>query len=108
MEEHMNVGSTGKSPSLDNAALKKIIDAPEVDHIKHDLDSLGKNSKALLKNLKEDGSEIIRDRVEQLKASGRSELQRAEDFVKEKPAQGVAFGVVAGVVLSWLLGLGRK
>ena len=108
MEEQTNVSGAGKRPVIDNMAFKKIIDAPEVEGIKQDLDSLSKNSKALVKNLKSDGGDVIREGVEQLKASGRSELHRVEDFVKEKPAQGVAFGVVAGFVLSWLIGLRRK
>lgn len=108
MDEQMNVGGTSRNPVMDNMALKKIIDAPEIENIKHDLDSLNKNSRTLVKNLKSDGGDIVRESVENIKASGREEIHKIEDFVKEKPMQGVAFGVVAGVALSWLIGLRRK
>ena len=108
MDEQMNVGGPSTYPVMDNMALKKIIDAPEIENIKHDLDSLNKNGRMLVKNLKSEGGEVVRESVENIKASGRAEIHKIEDFVKEKPMQGVAFGVVAGAVLSWLIGLRRK
>lgn len=98
--------STSTSASVPDH-LKKIIDAPEIENIRTDLNSLGKNGKALVNNLKTEGGEAVRDGWKQLKSTGASEYHKVEAYVKEKPGHGIALGFVSGLVVSMLLG-GRR
>ncbi|MGB0720359.1 MAG: DUF883 family protein [Bdellovibrionales bacterium] len=83
---------------------------PEIDDIRHDLDSLKTNVVELTKHVQRDGKvqtreikNALSDRLEHLQESGRVQYKNIEKQVKAKPAQSVAVAFAAGLVASMLL-----
>lgn len=85
-----------------NKHLGKIMERPEIENIKNDIRSLKANSASLAKDLKQDGSTIVQDRLDHLKMSGAATLQRAEDSMRGVSGKTLAAGLMAGLVLGYL------
>ena len=79
-----------------------ILNRAEVQNMKNDINSLKANGSELVKDIRNESSEIVRGELSKLKKSGIEKLQKAENHVKNRPAQSIAMGVVAGMALSYL------
>lgn len=83
---------------------------PEIEDIRHDLDSLRNNVVELTKHVTKDGDAKVEDlkkvaseRWEEMAKDGKKRLAMAESRVKEKPAQSLAIAFAAGALLSMLM-----
>lgn len=83
---------------------------PEIEDLKHDLDSLKNNVGELTKHIKKDGKRQTRkithnitDSIDDLKLQGKIYAEDAEKMVKEKPMQSLAIAFAAGMIGSILL-----
>jgi len=76
---------------------------PEVNDIKHGLESLKDSTLGLAKRVKENSSEHISEATDSLKAQAKVEMERAEQYVKEKPLQGLAIAFAGGLLASYFL-----
>lgn len=81
---------------------------PEIDDIRHDLDSLKTNVVELTKHIKEDGKDEVaalakmaKKRVTKIQSAGKREIQKLEGEIKTHPMQSVAAALAAGFVLSF-------
>jgi len=84
---------------------------PEIENIREDIDSLKSNTIELGRHIKKDGEKqtralagSARERLAELKVSGREQMKHVEGHVKEKPLQSMAIAFAAGVFASMLLG----
>ena len=75
----------------------------EIEHIKKDINALKANGSALAKDIRHDGTGIMRDGFSRLKNSGNHSLHRLEDRVRDKPGQTLALGIIGGLILSYFL-----
>jgi ElaB/YqjD/DUF883 family membrane-anchored ribosome-binding protein len=87
---------------------------PEIEEIRHDIDSLKDNVVELSRHIKSEGkaqtsklTEIALDRIADLRKSATFEYQRAEKAVKAKPGQSVAIAFAAGLLASMLIRRGN-
>lgn len=83
---------------------------PEIDDIRHDLDSLKSNVVELTKHIQADGKDEVhqlakmaRKRVTKLQTASKQEIAKLEREIKSHPMQSIAVAAAAGVVLSALL-----
>jgi hypothetical protein len=87
---------------------------PEIEEIRHDIESLKTNVVDLSRHIKSEGSfqasrlsEIALERLADLRKNAAFEYTRAERAVKAKPAQSVAIAFAAGLVTSLFFRRGR-
>lgn len=87
---------------------------PEIDDIRHDLESLKNNVVELTRHVQENGSDraqVLRQKarrqVSNLRSQSRHQMQEMEERIKEHPAQSMAVAFIAGLAASLLLGRGR-
>ncbi|MAI61814.1 MAG: hypothetical protein CBB87_04865 [Micavibrio sp. TMED27] len=83
----------------------------EIDDIREDLDSLKNNVIELTRTMKKNGTvqtaairDVAIDRIEDLKTSGKAQINHLERRVKAKPAESVAIAFATGLAVSLLLG----
>lgn len=76
---------------------------PEVQDIKHDLESLKGNTVELAKHVKEDSVGQIESTKQTLKAQTQAEIKKAEKYVKANPMQSVAIAFAGGLIASMIL-----
>lgn len=88
-----------------NSALRDI--KTDLTVLKDDATATLKDAALLAQSLKNQGGNIARDGVSQLKAVGQDEFQRVEERIRSKPGQSVALAFCAGLVFSYLLGSRR-
>ena len=84
---------------------------PEIEEIRHDLDSLKTNVVELTRHIQENGAEQVHElgtlaqkRAKELRKAARSEVQKVEKQIKAHPGQSMALAFAAGLTLSALLG----
>lgn len=84
---------------------------PEIDEIRHDLESLKGNVVELTKHIKNDGAhqtqemkETLAKKIDKFKHYSEDQLHHVEDQVKAKPGQSIAIAFLAGAAASVLLG----
>jgi ElaB/YqjD/DUF883 family membrane-anchored ribosome-binding protein len=84
---------------------------PEVEEIRHDLESLKNNVVELTRHVQQHGakratdvSKKARQSLSDLQRRGKAEMNKIEKKVKEKPGQSLAVAFVAGLITSILLG----
>ena len=84
---------------------------PEIEEIKHDIDSLKTNVVELTRHVHSEGkiqahhlSDVALERFSTLKKSAQAEYRRAEKQIQAKPGQSVALAFAAGLAVSFLLG----
>ena len=88
---------------IDQHHTDNILSRPEVQNMKNDINSLKANGSELMKEIKQESAEIVRDELSRLKKSGKEKILLAEEHVRSKPGQSVALGLAAGLVLSYIL-----
>lgn len=86
---------------LNNKHLEKILERPEIENIKNDFRSIKSNGASLAKDLKRDGSVMVRDSLDHLKTTGSTKLHSAENTVRGMSGKTLAAGLVAGLVLGY-------
>lgn len=96
-----NVTSTIKD-TANGAGLRDL--RSDISNLKEDAVATIQDAATLAKNLKKESGTIARDGVKHLAEVGRSEFERIEDRVREKPGQSVALAFCAGLVFSYLMG----
>lgn len=87
---------------MNNRHIEKILDRPEVENIKNDIRSLKSNGTALAKDLKHDGSAMVRESLDHIKATGAERWHQVENRAKGVSGRTLAAGLVAGLVLGYL------
>ena len=83
---------------------------PEIQDIRHDLDSLKNNVVELTKHIKQDGFKTTREikraawlRIGEARKSGEKQLKKVEASVKKEPAKSLAIAFASGLILSALM-----
>jgi ElaB/YqjD/DUF883 family membrane-anchored ribosome-binding protein len=96
--------------------IKSVITQPssnysEIDDIREDIVSLKSNIADLTSHLKKDGvkqTKVLKnkaqDTYEQAKISGKEQVDKVEEQVKQKPLESIAIAFATGVVASLILG----
>ena len=89
---------------------KPLSDFPEIEEIRHDIESLKSNVVDLSRHIKSEGknqasklTEVAIERLAELRKNAAFEYQRAEKAVKAKPGQSVAIAFAAGLLTSLVL-----
>jgi ElaB/YqjD/DUF883 family membrane-anchored ribosome-binding protein len=84
---------------------------PEIAEIKEDLSSLKSNAVELAHHVKKNGEaqtqefkKLAAQELDVLKETGRTQLKKIEERVKEKPGQSIAIAFASGLAISYLLG----
>lgn len=82
---------------------ESILNRAEVQNMKNDMSSLKANGSELVRGIAHEGNEIMREEIGRIKQSGREKILKAENHIKNRPGQSIAFGVAAGLLLSYVL-----
>jgi hypothetical protein len=86
----------------------------DLDAIKGDIASLKcdgfyvkKDATCVARNLKENGSSVAREGMDQLRTAGERQYQSLESRIIDEPAKSVLMAFGAGLIVSFLLGSRR-
>lgn len=75
----------------------------DLNNLKDDAVATIHDAAALAKNLKNESGTLARDGVKHLADVGRSEFERLEERVRDRPGQSVALAFCAGLVFSYMM-----
>lgn len=91
--------------ATNNAGLREL--RHDLNLLKDDAATAIQDAAILARNLTNEGGAMARDGVRTLAAASRSEFERLEGRIREKPGQSVALAFCAGLLFSYILGSRR-
>ena len=76
----------------------------EIEDIKENVVGLARNIRDVSTDKAHDAADYVRDRMDDVKATGTDTLNKIEKRIKAKPGQSVAIAFVTGLLASFLFG----